>query len=53
MLEYMYKSCTALYTYPNCQAIDKAAAIRVCKNGQTNIPSPIRERQELGRDFEG
>ena len=35
MLEYMYKSCTALYTYPNCQAIDKASAIRVCKNGQT------------------
>ena len=35
MLEYMYKSCTALYTYRNCQAIDKAAAIRVCKNGQT------------------
>ena len=35
MLEYMYKSCTALYTYRNCQAIDKASAIRVCKNGQT------------------
>ena len=35
MLEYMYKSCTALYTYRNCQAIDKASAIRVSKNGQT------------------
>ena len=35
MLEYMYKSCTALYTYRNCKAIDKAAAIRACKNGQT------------------
>ena len=35
MLEYMYKSCTALYTYRNCKAIDTAAAIRVCKNGQT------------------
>ena len=35
MLEYMYKSCTALYTYPNCKVIDKAAAIRVCKSSQT------------------
>ena len=35
MLEYMYKSCTALYTYPYCKAIGKAAAIRVCKSSQT------------------
>jgi hypothetical protein len=32
-LEWMYNSCTAIYVYPDCEAIDMVAAIRVEGNG--------------------